>query len=286
MSVRRASVPYLLVLPATVVFAVFFIAPLVTLTINSFYDYGRLTGIVHVFTLKNYQRIWLDSFYLEVVGRTLRLASVTAVITILVGYPVALYLTLASARVRGIIIFLVLSPLLISVIVRTFGWVMIIGPNGLLQSLLGLLGVDGVHFLHTEAAVVVGLVNVLMPFVVLAVVTALQAIDPAVPFAAASLGAGPWQVFFRVILPLSLPGLLAGMLIVFSLASSTFVTPAVLGGSQFKVLSTIMYQQALILQNWPFAAAVAITLVLIVLVTVTLQTSLAERGRFGRAMFQ
>jgi putative spermidine/putrescine transport system permease protein len=285
MSARRASVPYLLVLPATVVFVVFFIAPLVTLTINSFYDYGRLTGIVHVFTLKNYQRIWLDSFYLEIVGRTLRLASVTAVITILVGYPVALYLTLASARVRGIIIFLVLSPLLVSVLVRTFGWVMIIGPNGLLQSLLVPLGVDGVHFLHTEAAVIIGLVNVLMPFVVLAVVTALQAIDPAVPLAAASLGASPWRVFFKVTLPLSLPGLLAGMLIVFSLASSSFVTPAVLGGSQFKVLSTIMYQQALILQNWPFAAAVAITLVLIVLVVVTLQTNLAERGRF-RAIFQ
>lgn len=272
-------------LPACVVFAVFFIAPLVTLTINSFYDYGRLTGIVHIFTLKNYQRIWLDSFYLEVVGRTLRLASVTAVITIVVGYPVAIYLTLASARIRGIVIFLVLSPLLISVIVRTFGWVMIIGPNGLLQSVLGSLGLEGVHFLHTEAAVIVGLVNVLMPFVVLAVVTALQAIDPAVPFAAASLGASPWRVFFKVILPLSLPGLLAGLLIVFSLASSTFVTPAVLGGSQYKVLSTIMYQQALILQNWPFAAAVAITLVMIVLVAVTLQTQLIERGRF-RAVFQ
>jgi putative spermidine/putrescine transport system permease protein len=175
--------------------------------------------------------------------------------------------------------------LLVSVIVRTFGWVMIIGPKGLLQSLLGLVGVDGVHFLHTEAAVVVGLVNVLMPFVVLAVVTSLQSIDPAVPFAAASLGAGPWRVFFKVILPLSLPGLLTGALIAFSLASSTFVTPAVLGGSQYKVLSTIMYQQALILQNWPFAAAVAITLVLIVFVAVTLQTTVAERGRF-RAVFQ
>jgi putative spermidine/putrescine transport system permease protein len=285
MPARRASIPYLLVLPATAVFAVFFIAPLITLTINSFYDYGRLTGIVHVFTLKNYQRILLDGFYLEIVWRTIRLASVTALITLLVGYPVAIYLTLASARARGIIIFLVLSPLLISVIVRTFGWVMIIGPNGLIQSLLAGIGIQGAHFLHTEAAVIVGLVNVLTPFVVLAVVTALQAIDPAVPLAASSLGASPWRVFLKVILPLSLPGLLAGLLIVFSLASSTFVTPAVLGGSQYKVLSTIMYQQALILQNWPFAAAVAITLVVIVLIAVTLQTQLIERGRF-RAVFQ
>ena len=285
MALTRASVPYLLVLPASIVFAVFFITPLVTLTINSFYDYGRLTGIVHVFTLKNYQRIWLDGFYLDVIGRTLRLASITAVVTIIAGYPVALYLTIASARVRAVVVFLVLSPLLISVIVRTFGWVMIIGPNGLLDAILSVFGIKEVHFLHTEAAVVVGLVNVLLPFVVLAVVTALQAIDPAVPFAASSLGASPWRVFFNVTLPLSLPGLLAGLLIVFSLSSSTFVTPAVLGGSQYKVLSTIMYQQALILQNWPFAAAVAITLVLIVLVAVTLQTQIIERGRF-RAVFQ
>ena len=285
MGLTRATVPYLLVLPASIVFAVFFIAPLITLTINSFYDYGRLTGIVHVFTLKNYQRIWLDSFYLEVIGRTLRLASITAIATIIIGYPVALYLTVATARVRAVVVFLVLSPLLISVIVRTFGWVMIIGPNGLLASFLSVFGIEGVHFLHTEAAVVVGLVNVLLPFVVLAVVTALQTIDPAVPFAASSLGASPWRVFFNVTLPLSLPGLLAGLLIVFSLSSSTFVTPAVLGGSQYKVLSTIMYQQALILQNWPFAAAVAVTLVLIVLIAVTVQTQLIERGRF-RAVFQ
>ena len=142
----KRAVPYLLVLPAAMVFAVFFIAPLLTLTINSFYDYSRLTGIVHVFTLKNYQRIWLDSFYLEVVGRTLRLAGVTALVTMLVGYPVAIYLTLASARVRAVVIFLVLSPLLISVIVRTFGWVMIIGPNGLMQSVLQWLRVKACIF--------------------------------------------------------------------------------------------------------------------------------------------
>jgi len=99
-----------------------------------------------------------------------------------------------------------------------------------------------------------------------------------VPFAAASLGAGPLTVLRRIILPLSLPGVMAGLLIVFSLASATFVTPAVLGGSQYKVLSTIMYQQAIILQNWPFAAAIAVTLVLIVLVVLGVQTRVAERG--------
>jgi putative spermidine/putrescine transport system permease protein len=270
-------VPVLLVLPAGLLFLMFFIGPFVTLGINSFYDYGRLTGIVPIFTWKNYQRIWFDPYYLAVIGRTLRLAGLTASFTLLVGYPVALYLTIAPQRIKSWVIALVLSPLLISVIVRTFGWAIVLGQNGLVETLLAAIGIPGTNFLHTEAAVIVGLVNVLTPFVVLSVTTSLQGIDPQVPFAAASLGAGPLRVLWRVMLPLSIPGILSGLLIVFSLASATFVTPAVLGGAQYKVLSTVMFQQAIVLQNWPFAAAIAVTLVLIVLLVLALQTRLAER---------
>ena len=124
---------------------------------------------------------------------------------------------------------------------------------------------------------IAGLVNVLLPFLVLAVATSLQAIDPAVPRAAASLGAGPWRVFRLVVFPLSLPGVIAGLLIVFSLASSSFVTPALLGGADFKVMSTMIYQQALILQNWPLAAAFAVVLVLVVFLVLFAQTRV-DRG--------
>ncbi|MDB5512189.1 MAG: transporter permease [Enterovirga sp.] len=282
---RRHLVPYLLLLPPALLFAVFFIWPLITLTVISFYDYSRMTGMVEVFTLKNYQRILLDEFYLAIVGHTLQLAATTAVLTVVIGYPVALYLTVARPRARAAVIFFILSPLMISVIVRSFGWVMIVGPKGLLETLLSAVGLPGGNILHTEAAVLLGLVNVLLPFVVLSIATALQAIDPAVPLAASSLGASPWRNFLSVTLPLSLPGVLSGVLIAFSLASSTFVTPAVLGGSQFKVLSTMLFQQAVVLQNWPFGAALAITLVLIVLMAVTLQFRLVERGRY-KAVFQ
>jgi putative spermidine/putrescine transport system permease protein len=248
------------------------------LAINSFYGYGRLTGIVPIMSLRNYERIWLDPYYLAVIGRTFRLSALTSVFTLLVGYPIALYVSVASSRVKSWVIALVLSPLLISVIVRTFGWAIILGKNGLLDNAFALIGIPDMNFLHTEAAVILGLVNVLTPFVVLAVAASLQAIDPAVPFAAASLGASPLAVLWRIVLPLSLPGVTAGLLIVFSLASATFVTPAVLGGSQYKVLSTIMYQQAIILQNWPFAAAIAVTLVGIVLLVLGVQTRLTERG--------
>jgi len=255
----------------------------VTLGLNSFYDYGRMTGIIEIFTLKNYQRLWFDSYYLAIIGRTFRLAGITAIITLLVGYPVALYLTIASARAKSWVIALILSPLLISVIVRTFGWAIVLGKNGLLEQFFSGFGIADIHFLHTEAAIVVGLVNVLTPFVVLAVATSLQAMDQAVPLAATSLGAGPWQVFRRILLPLSLPGITAGLLITFGLASASFVTPAVLGGSQYKVLSVIMYQQAIVLQNWPFAAAIAVTLTLIVLVVQGLQTRFAERADYRAA---
>ena len=247
----EVSIALLLLLPAVVLFVVFFVLPLSVLAINSFYDYSRLTGIVPTFTLKNYNRILGDTFYLEMIGRTLRLAFLTSCVTLIIGYPIALYLTIASPRQRAWIILFILSPLLVSVIVRTFGWLIILGPNGLIHSMVGSLGFGGGVILHTETAVIAGLANVLLPFLVLSVATSLQAIDPAVPLAASSLGAGPWRVFRLITVPLSLPGIIAGLLIVFSLASSSFVTPALLGGSDYKLMSTMIYQQALILQNWP-----------------------------------
>lgn len=275
---RRSLTPALLLAPATVLFLLFFVLPFVTLGINSFYDYGRMTGIIEVFTLKNYQRLWLDDYYLGIIGRTFRLSGTVAVVTLLVGYPVALYLLVASARAKSLVIALILSPLLVSVIVRTFGWAVILGKNGLLEQAFLAIGIPGMDFLHTEAAVVVGLVNVLTPFVVLSVATSLQAMDPALPLAAASMGAGPLRVLWKVVLPLSLPGITAGLLIVFGLASASFVTPAVLGGAQFKVLSVVMYQQAVVLQNWPFAAAIAVTLLVIVLVVQGVQAGVSERN--------
>jgi putative spermidine/putrescine transport system permease protein len=243
-----------------------------------------MTGIVPILTTKNFQKLWLDEYYLGIIGATFRLSGSTALIALLVGYPVGLYLSVASSRTRGWVIALVLSPLLVSVIVRTFGWAIIIGKNGLFERSFATIGIPGMDFLHTEAAVILGLVGVLLPFIVLSVTTSLQAIDPAVPLAAASLGAGPLQVLWRVILPLSLPGIVSGVLIVFGLASATFVTPAVLGGARFKVMSTVMYQQALILQNWPFAAAIAVTLTLIVLAGQALQSQAAERSRYGAVL--
>lgn len=276
----RPPIALVLVAPAALLYLVLFVAPFGNLTLYSLYDYSRLSGVIKTLSLRNYQRFWLDPFYLLILARTLRVSLVATLATLLAGYPIALYMSRATPRVRGWVTLLILSPLLVSVVVRSFGWLIILGPNGLIDSVLTPIGLAGVKLMHTEAAIVIGLVNVFLPYLVLSVVASLQAIDPAVPRAAASLGAGPWQVFWHVTLPLSLPGILAGCLIVFSLGASAFVTPALLGGAEHKVLSVLIYQQTMILQNWPFGAAIAFALLLIVLLLVTVQARLLERGRF------
>jgi len=272
-------VPLLLVLPATVLFMVFFLLPMLLLAESSLHDYSRLAGVLPGLTPRNYLRILGDDYYLGVIMRTLRIALGTCSLSLLLGYPVALYLHMAPPRQKAWIILFILSPLLVSVIVRTFGWLIIFGPNGLIDSASRAMGFGGLAILHSEPAVVLGLVNVLLPFLVLSIVTSLQSIDPALPLAASSLGANPARVFARVILPLTLPGMVSGLLIVFSLACSSFVTPDLLGGGDNTVLAMVVYEQALVLQNWPLASAVAAILVLLVLLVLLLQSHLTGRAR-------
>jgi putative spermidine/putrescine transport system permease protein len=275
------ATPWLLVAPAVVLYVLLFVVPFGNLILSSFYDYSRLTGVIKVLTVKNYVRFWTDAFYLDILVRTFRVSFIATFATLLVGFPVAIYMTSASARIRALVTLLILSPLLVSVVVRSFGWLIILGPDGLVQSLLRPLGIGDATVMFTEAAVVIGLVNVFLPYMVLSIVASLQAIDPAVPRAAQSLGATRAQVFRRITLPLSMPGVVAGSLIVFCLGSSAFVTPALLGGAEIKVLATLVYQQMMILQNWPFAAAISLGLLVIVLAIVALQIKLLDRGRTG-----
>jgi putative spermidine/putrescine transport system permease protein len=273
--------PLLLAAPAALLYIALFIIPFGNLLLFSFYDYSRLAGVIKTISLNNYARFWLDPYYLDIVLRTFRISIIVTIATLLIGYPVALYMSRASARIRGVVTLLILSPLLISVVVRSFGWLVILGPNGLMDSFMKAFGVHGATIMYTEAAIVVGLVNVFLPYLILSVVASLQSIEPAVHLAAASLGAGPMTVFWRVTFPLSMPGVVAGSLIVFCLASSAFVTPAMLGGAPVKVMSVLTYQQTMVLQNWPFAAAIAFSLLLVVLLIVSFQVWLLGNSRAG-----
>ena len=276
---RGLASPALLLFPSLALFAVFFAMPFFTLLLNSFYSYGRMTGIVEVLTVRNYVKILTDWYYIDIILRTLRLAAIVAVVGVIVGFPIALYLTVARNWVRGLIVAVMFSPLTISVVVRTFGWVIVLGPNGAIDSALKQLGFPGFNILHSELAVVVGMVVVLLPFCVLPMTTSLQSINPAIVLAAQSLGATRPKIFTRIVLPLVMPGCLSAFIVMFALTASSFVTPSILGGSNFKVLSSAIYQEALVLQNWPFAAALSVILLVLVLGLFTLQSLLFNRIR-------
>ncbi len=251
----RALTPWLLRAPALVLYTGLLVVPMLLLVGRSF-TVPDGTGP----TLANYAKFFGDTFYLGVLGRTLRLAAITVGISAVLGYVVAFQLVRLRPRARAALTLVVAAPLLISVIARTFGWIVMLGPNGLVNRILQALGIvaDPLPLLFTEAAIVVGLVHVLLPYMVLSITASLERIDPLLMRAALSLGASPAEAFARVTFPLSLPGLVAGCLIVFALASTSFVTPAILGGSQLKVTSALVYQQSLVLLNWPFSGAIAV----------------------------
>jgi putative spermidine/putrescine transport system permease protein len=237
-----------LLLPALLVLAGFFLIPLVGLFVTSLHVYSSSQGITGRWTLENYGRFLFDKFYLEVLVRTVRVGLETTVVCAIMGYPVAMYLaTLQGAR-RNYLTLLLLSPLLISMVIRAYGWVIILAHNKVIP-------------LYTESAIVVGLVHVSLAYMVLPILASLDQIDPSVLRAASNLGASPFVTFFRVTLPLTFPGLLAGCIIVFSLSVSAFVTPSILGGTRIKLLSTFIYDQIVSLLNWPYGAAIGFVLI-------------------------
>ena len=280
---RVGLLPWLLLAPGLLLFLFFVIVPLAIMASTSTYQLDRTTGQLVPDGLSHYASFLRDPFYLGVLGRTLRLAAITTILAALVGYPVAYSMIKASPRQQASLLLIILAPLLVSVVVRTFGWLVLLGPNGAINSLL--LGLDLIReplrLLYSETAIVLGLLHVLLPFAILPIFASLRNIDPDLHRAAQNLGAGPAYAFWRVTLPLSLPGIAAGSMIVFALSSSAFVTPAVLGGARLKVMSTLVYQQIMQLADFPRGAAIALILMGISVSAVLAYLRALERGRSG-----
>lgn len=273
----------LLLVPPLVVFVGLYLLPLANIFVLSFFGFDRNTGRLGGVTLANYGKFLGDPFYLGILWRTLKLGVASTALALVLGYPVAYYLSRARGRRRAYLMLGILAPLLVSVVVRSFGWLVILGPNGLVNATLASLRLvdEPLRLLYTEPAIVLGLTHVFLSFMVLSIAAALDRIDPALLRAAQNLGASPRQAFVRVVLPLSLPGVAAGCLIVFTLATSAFITPALLGGPRVKVMSFLAYQQSLLLSDWPYGSAIAFVLLAITGTAVLLYLRLLERGRFG-----
>lgn len=281
MSTTARATPYWLTAPGTLVILALVAAPLVLTLSLSFFPFDPAIGIGDRLTWANYREVLTDSYYHEIFLRSFWLALLVTVISVLIGVPEAYVLMHLPKRWRAVFMVVVLGPLLISVVVRTLGWAVLMGSEGVINDTLRWLGLidTPVRMMFTFTGVLVALVHVLVPFMVLAVWTSLQKLDPATEQAAESLGASRATVMLRIVFPQVMPGILSGALIVFALAASAFATPSIIGGRRLKVVPTAAYDEFLSTLNWPLGAAIAV-LLLIAVLAITLGLNRVVERRF------
>jgi putative spermidine/putrescine transport system permease protein len=272
----RRALPALLLAPASAITLVAFLLPMAWLARLSL-SHSAGGVLIDGVAATNYLRFFTDSFYLGVLWRSVWLAASVAVLAVLAAYPIALFLFRTRSRWRGLLTVLVIAPLLVSSVVRTFGWMIILGDRGWINTTLALFGAGPVRLMNTVWGVLIGLTEIMMPTTTLALLTGFARLDPALEEAAHSLGAPPWRRFWRVTLPLTMPGIVIGALVSFVLAISSFVTPNLLGGGRVAVLAKTIYEEALETLDWPFAAAVAVILVVVFGLTLLGYERLARR---------
>lgn len=271
------STPLSLAVPLGLFFAVFVLLPLLLLLYVSLHADAGMTQ----HGLQQYQRFLGDAFNRGVLFNTLGLGLQVTLLALVLGLPLAYAYTLAPPRWQGLLMLLIVLPLLTSAVVRTFAWVVILGRQGIVNNGLLALGwvAEPLRLLYTPGAVVVALAQIELPLMVLLLITALLNIDPNLRQASLSLGAGHWRTLWQVTLPLAVPGLLAGSLLVFASSVSAFVTQTLVGGGQHILMPFYMYQQAIQANDYPFAAAVAVLLLVSVLLVVTLVNTLGRRAK-------
>jgi len=223
-------------------------------------------------TLENYGRLLLDPYNQNIILNTFRIAAIVTAITLVLGYALAFFLSRATPRWRGILMFLVVAPLMTGVIVRTYGWIVLLGSEGLVNRLLLSLHLINkpVSLLNSEPTVIVALVHLLIPFMTFPIFSSLAGQDPHLVPAASTLGARPVRAFLEVTLPLSRAGVVMGSALVFTLTAGAVVTPALLGGRNVMMMGQMIYQLVLSTLNWPLGATFAVVLVLCQLLVVSL----------------
>jgi putative spermidine/putrescine transport system permease protein len=276
-------VPAALLLPSLLFLTVFFALPALGLVSYSVLTQAADGTVGLPLTLEHYRHFFATPLYARVLRTTLEISLITTALAIVLGYPVALVMVRSPAAIRQAITIIVIAPLVVSVVVRTYGWQLILGngPTGILNWLLLNSGIakSPVALLYSQTAVVIGSLHVFFPMMVLPLASGLGKIDPRLEDAARTLGATAWRTFRRITLPLSLPGLTVGCTLVFSLTAGSFVTPAILGGTSGQMLGVLVEQQILVVYNWPFGAAVATVLVAIVLGANAVSVRLLDRQR-------
>ena len=269
--------PLWLASPLALAMLLFFVTPLLLLGVVSFYSD---TAMTQWGSLANWAKT-LDGFGLTVLLDTLWLGVQVTALSLVLGFALAWTFLKMPGRLQPLIIFIVMLPLLTSVVVRTFAWIVILGRQGIVNNFLmdfGLIEAP-VKLLYTRLGLVVTLANVQLPLMVLPLITALQRIDMNLSDASASLGASEWQTFKKITVPLALPGVIAGCLLTFSAAITAFISQSLIGGGQMLFMPMYLYQQVSALSNFPFAAAISLTFLATVILCVSLFNMLGRLSR-------
>jgi ABC-type spermidine/putrescine transport system permease subunit I len=278
-SIERRRWAFLLLLLLPLIYLVLLYGiPVLLLTAQSLLSYDVNTRRTGGLTLENYTKILSDPDYLRVLLTSLRIGFLVTVLDLVIGYPVAYLLARVSGARKQILLAVIVAPLLVSIVIRTFSWAILLRSGGPVNQFLmatGLIG-EPLQILNREPAVVIALVHVCLPFMIIPLSTVIESIDPTLELAASTLGANVSRRLVEVIFPLSIPGILAGCMLVLTTSVSAYVTPAMLSGNTFLVMPTLVQQQMQVLVNWSLGSAIAVELIVVVLAIVWLFSWLAE----------
>lgn len=246
--------------------ALFIVIPLILIV---FFSFTKQVNGSYVFTLDNFHK-FLAPMYFKVVKRSLILAVISTVLCLIVGYPTAYLITKAKPSRRGTLLLLCILPMWMNFLLRTYAWAALLGKNGFINTLLGAIGLGPINILYTDTAVLLGMVYNFLPFMILPIHTALSKMDQDLINAAKDLGANGVQVFTKVIFPLSLPGVVSGITMVFMPAVSTFVISKLLGGGQYYLIGNLIEQQFMSVGDWHFGSAISIFMMIIILISMAI----------------
>ena len=281
-STRRSAM--LVTLPPLGWIALFLFAPYCLLFCYSFWSLNELQQIVHHFTMTNYAHLFTNPLYVTVILRSLRIAFSVVLLSLLIGYPLAFFLVYHAGRHRTLLYQAVIIPLWVSYLVRAYAWKVIFGNEGVLNTLLLWLHATShplSFLLYSPFAVIVTLTHIYVPFVVLPVVASLEKVPRELLESSSDLGARPWQTFLRVILPLSLPGVISGATFALLLSFGDFLAPLLLGGPSSVMIANIVANLFGADYNWPLGAAVAVVILVIVIAILSITQRIERRERFA-----
>lgn len=252
---------------------IFIAIPFIYIFLISFMEKGVYGGVEFNFTLENYKAMF-DSTYLEIFSSSLIMAFSTTVLCLLIGYPFAYFISTKAKEKRTMLLMLVIIPFLTNSLIRTYGWIILLRAEGLINQLLMWLHIidEPLKLLYNNIGVMIGMVYTLLPFMVLPLYTSIEKLDKSILEAAKDLGAKPKSSFLKVILPLTVPGIFAGSIMVFIPTLGYFFIPDLLGGSKSMLIGNLIKNQFLTARNWPFGAALSIFLIIITLVLVGIYT--------------